>query len=205
MLWLTAIRGVGLPAIGMESHAPMVHRLPTSRGNMLELIALATLLISRSCAGRVKHNGPTGFRKRSSPPTMHLSRRASASCRSRADRRRTDFGRGGEVITSVCNPTIGTPSWNWAHSRPSIPSDLRSLNVWGRIAVTVPAQVLDATIELGLQGQRHATVSASNSRSRPLAREPGRRSDQVSSVSSWATTRRNPASNSVISNKSRWF
>jgi hypothetical protein len=34
-------------------------------------------------------------------------------------------------------PTIGTPSWNWAHSRPSIPSDLRSLNVRGRIAVTV--------------------------------------------------------------------
>jgi hypothetical protein len=32
MVWLTTIHGVGLSAMGMESHAPMVHRLPKSRG-----------------------------------------------------------------------------------------------------------------------------------------------------------------------------
>jgi hypothetical protein len=191
MLWLTA----------MESHAPMAHRLPTSRGHVLELIALAALLTRRWWARRVKNNlladhdrqlmavpesltweRAGGFRKRSSPPTMLLSRRA------------------------VCNPD----NWDTIVELGAFKAIDPIGSAFAECAGTdrrhhANSGELDFTAELGLLRQRRATVSASSSRSRPQGSRTRRRSGQVPSVSSWATTRRNPASNSVISNKSRWF
>jgi hypothetical protein len=72
-----------------------------------------------------------------------------------------------------------------------------SRNMRGRIAVTVPAQVSSMP-------QSISAAPADRARDH-ISPGPERRSDQVSPVLSWATTRRNPASNSVISNRSRWF
>jgi hypothetical protein len=193
MLWLTAIHGVGLPAIGVEPHASMVHRPPTSAGNMLELISLATLLIRRWRAERVEHARRC---------TCHAARSASR----RRCRRGTDFGRGGEVIASSCNSDSCDTVMELGAFKAINPIGSACAECAGTDhRRRASSDEREATIELGLLGGRRARVSASNSRSRPQGAEPGRRSDQVSSVSSWATTRRNPASNSVISNKSRWF
>lgn len=52
---------------------------------------------------------------------------------------------------------------------PNFESDLRSLNVGGRIVVIGGSpEKLDATIDLALLGQKRATISASTLRSRPL-------------------------------------
>jgi hypothetical protein len=66
MVWLAAIHGVGVPAIGMEAHAPVSRRLPTSRGSVRELLTCATPLIrDRPLSGRFMHDAPitqTGVR-----------------------------------------------------------------------------------------------------------------------------------------------